>query len=464
MDNKAMDAFAENMTEQHKIPGTMIAINKDGADTYKRGLGYRDVEQKLAVSDETVFGIGSITKSMTCVAILQLQEAGKLSVHDPVLTYLPEFQTPDESKTKQMTIHHFMTHSSGIPPLPTLFYANKNSIEIEGSKEQYEAMGITWDEEKGSIETNADLLAFLADLDYTLLGEPGQYMSYSNDAYALLGMIIERVSGQTYADYLIEHLFKPLGMKKTFLSPDTLQDQNDVTLLYTPQPNGDMAASSLWWDAPPMYPSGYVKSTAEDMLRYGELFSNHHPQVLTKENIDAMMFPHIQMQPGIYYGYGWMVSPDYFGTTLIEHSGGIKGASASFAILPDKGIKGISLTNATGAPANPMLMGGLNIANEREPDESYLPYGDYESSKTERQSMVGTYTSQEGNRVEMKEQDDQLLVVLYGMEIPAQPVGPLQWTIPFQNQVIYIGGIRIDNKIKRIHFAGRQLSRDEGNS
>ncbi|WP_252312806.1 hypothetical protein [Sinobaca sp. H24] len=73
-----------------------------------------------------------------------------------------------------------MTHSSGIPPLPTLFYANKNSIEIEGSKEQYEAMGITWDEEKGSIETNADLLAFLADLDYTLLGEPGQYMSYSN--------------------------------------------------------------------------------------------------------------------------------------------------------------------------------------------------------------------------------------------------------------------------------------------
>ncbi|WP_374561640.1 serine hydrolase domain-containing protein [Sinobaca sp. H24] len=59
--------------------------------TYKRGLGYRDVEQKLAVSDETVFGIGSITKSMTCVAILQLQEAGKLSVHDPVLTYLPGF-------------------------------------------------------------------------------------------------------------------------------------------------------------------------------------------------------------------------------------------------------------------------------------------------------------------------------------------------------------------------------------
>ncbi|WP_252312328.1 serine hydrolase [Sinobaca sp. H24] len=216
MDNRKFNEFADSTVEQHKIPGTMIAIQKDGVDTFKKGFGYRDVDQKREVTSQTVFGIGSITKSMTCTAILQLQEAGKLSVHDPVLTYLPEFQTPNPAKTKQMTIHHFMTHSSGIPPLPTLFYANKNSIEAEGSKEQYEAMGIKWDE-NGSIDTNEELLAFLAAQDYDLLGEPGQYMSYSNDAYSLLGIIIERVSGQTYADYLIEHLFKPLGMKNTFL-------------------------------------------------------------------------------------------------------------------------------------------------------------------------------------------------------------------------------------------------------
>lgn len=463
MDNRTFNEFAEKMTEQHKIPGTMIAIQKDDVDTFKKGFGYRDVEQKREVTSQTIFGIGSITKSMTCTAILQLQEAGKLSVHDPVLTYLPEFQTPDPTKTKQMTIHHFMTHSSGIPPLPTLFYANKNSIEAEGSKEQYEAMGIKWDENK-SIETNEDLLAFLAAQDYDLLGEPGQYMSYSNDAYSLLGIIIERVSGQTYADYLIEHLFKPLGMKNTFFSPNTLQNKNEVTLLYAPEMRGDkveMAASSLWWDAPPMYASGYVKSTAEDMLRYGDLFFNHHPQILSEESIHSMVFPHIQMQPGVYYGYGWMVSPDYFGTTLIEHSGGIKGASASFAILPDKNIKGVCLTNVAGAPANPILMGGLNIVSEREPEEHYLSYEDYEPSKAERQSMLGIYSSQEGITVEIKEREDQLIVALSGAETPARSVGPFQLTIPFQSQVISIEGIRTDHDMDRIHFAGRQLTRDE---
>ncbi len=108
-----------------------------------------------------------------------------------------------------------------------------------------------------------------------------------------------------------------------------------------------------------MYPSGYVKSTAEDMLPLWELFSNHHPQVLTQENIDAMMFPHIQMQPGIYYGYGWMVSPDYFGTTLIEHSGGIKGASASFAILLRKASKESAYNKCDRSASQPYADGGL---------------------------------------------------------------------------------------------------------
>ncbi|QQK80153.1 beta-lactamase family protein [Salicibibacter cibi] len=460
MDKNKFEAFANEQIEQHKIPGTMIAIHKNGTDMYERGFGYRDGEQKLSVTSQTVFGIGSITKSMTCVAILQLQEAGKLSVHDSVLTYLLEFKTPDEAKTKQMTIHHFMTHSSGIPPLPTLFYANKNSMEMEGSIEQFKAMGMEWDDEQTAIDTNEDLFTFLAEQDYKLLGEPGQYMSYSNDAYALLGIIIERVSGRNYTEYMKEHLFNPLGMNNTFFSPEEIKDQNEVTLLYTTEPSGDeveIAASSLWWDAPAMYAAGYVKSTADDMLRYGELFSNDHPTVLTQESINAMIFPHIQMQPGVYYGYGWMVSPDYYGTTLIEHSGGIKGVSASFAILPKKGIKGVCLTNIAGAPANPILMGGLNLASERDPNENYLQYEDYEWSNEERQLLQGNYVSKEGNNVEIKEQDEQLVVVSYGMELPARSVGPQQMTVQFHGQETYIEGIYIDQEIKRISFGGRQL-------
>ena len=180
-------------------------------------------------------GIGSVTKCFTCVAIMQLQEAGKLSVHDPISKYLPEFKTPNEEYTKKMTIHHFMTHTAGFPPLPTLHAALHRSIlndpKIEGVEGELDSAKETALAEVDSAEKNAEtkapepqpldtheeMIDYLSNFDYELIGEPGTEFSYSNDGYSLLGTIIERVTGQTYEDYTKENILVPAGMTEQCL-------------------------------------------------------------------------------------------------------------------------------------------------------------------------------------------------------------------------------------------------------
>src|SRR5699024_8199746 len=145
-------------------------------------------------SPDTVFGVGSITKAFTAVAILQLQEKGKLSVNECVTKYLPEFKTPNEAQTKQMTIHHFLTHSSGLPPLATLMGAVKKSMKNDPKFEKDQHQENPLDTIQ-PIDTYSELMDAIVKAEFTPLGAPGTEFSYSNDAYALLGAIIERISG-----------------------------------------------------------------------------------------------------------------------------------------------------------------------------------------------------------------------------------------------------------------------------
>src|SRR5699024_1662588 len=133
-------------------------INIDGKRVYDKGFGYRDVEQQLQVTEDTVFGIASMTKSFACVAIMQLQEAGKLSVHGPVKTYLPNFRVPHPTYTDQITIHHLMTHTSGLPPFKTHVFARKRSIDADPSAKD---VGLTVTDNEGDpIDTFDELIDY----------------------------------------------------------------------------------------------------------------------------------------------------------------------------------------------------------------------------------------------------------------------------------------------------------------
>lgn len=106
------EQYCDEMLKKYNVPGFAIGLAKESEWNYKKEFGFRDTEAKLPLSPDTIFGVGSLTKAFTAVAILQLQEKGKLNLNDPVINYLPEFKTPNEVQTKQITIHHFLTHTS----------------------------------------------------------------------------------------------------------------------------------------------------------------------------------------------------------------------------------------------------------------------------------------------------------------------------------------------------------------
>lgn len=228
---KEFNQYAGEITKKYQIPGFAMGLAKEGQLFYENDFGYRNIEKELPLSSDTVFGIGSVTKSFTCVAILQLQEAGKLSVHDAVVQYLPEFKTNNEEYTKQMTIHHFMTHSAGIPPLAALIGAMRTSMLLDPTFEEEgkPAMDLS---KIPSIETYEELMKDIANADFTLLGAPGTEFSYSNDCYALLGTIIERVSGISYEQYMKEYILGPAGMHRSVFHYEELKGHEDVATIY----------------------------------------------------------------------------------------------------------------------------------------------------------------------------------------------------------------------------------------
>lgn len=191
-------AFAGGVREQNAVPGLAVAVGREGVEVYAAGFGEREIGAGAPVTPDTVFGVASVTKSFTALAVMQLHEAGKLSVDDPVTRYLPEFRTPDAEATRAITLHHFLTHTAGFPPLPSRFFAFARSAEGDaaaGGKP-------SWAADHAPIDTYEDLMDYLAEGGYMMLGAPGKRFSYCNEGFALLGAIIARVSGQPYEEYV----------------------------------------------------------------------------------------------------------------------------------------------------------------------------------------------------------------------------------------------------------------------
>jgi len=459
-----MEAYARKLMEDAKLPGAFIGIAKDGELQFEGGLGYRDREQQTEVTPDTVFGIGSITKSFTCVAIMQLQEAGKLSVHDPVVTYLPEFQTKDEERTKQITISHLMSHTSGLPSLPTLYYAMRRSIEIDPAmQENQSSVDLAAHE---PIDTYEQLMTFIAGLDVELLGEPGTEFSYSNDGYALLGSIIERVSGQSYESYMKEHILEPAGMKHSVFLIEDLGDYDNIATLYTNKKSDEgkeVIAAPLWWDAPSMRAAGFIKSTGRDMLSYAEIFRTGGKvgdvRLLSEESVRQMIGNYAGLEPSRHYGYGFMVTPEFRGGTLVEHGGAIKGVAAQLCIIPEQGISCVVLTNLDGSPSSELLAAAINTAQSLPVEEPIALYPEYSVSADLLNEFIGEYKSGEGEKVQVSLNDASLELQFQGMVLPLRPVKEDSFVFKLGTGLErYIRFIRSDTgDVSRVAFHFRQL-------
>lgn len=301
-----VDEYMNVAVKAEHFSGSVL-VAKDGKPLVSKGYGMANYELDVPNTPKTIFRLASLTKAFTATAIMQLHEKEKLNINDGVCKYLencPEIWQP-------VTIKQLLTHTSGIP----------NYTNFPG-----------YEKTAGLFATNAELLARFK--DKLLEFSPGEQYRYSNSGYHLLGMIIEKAAGQSYADYLQQNIFTPLGMKTTGL---------DVTRKILKNRAGgytlddDSLVNADFMDMAHVSASGGLYSTTEDMFLWDQAL--YTETILSRKTLDEMFTPFKGD-----YGYGWNLIK-FFDRQGISHSGLVFGFSTQIKRFPADKVTVIVLSN-----------------------------------------------------------------------------------------------------------------------
>ncbi len=320
-------AYADKLlTETYPAgePGAAVLVVKDGKTVLRKGYGLANVELGVPIQPDMVFEIGSVTKQFTAAAILMLAERGLLSVDDEITRHLPGYPTHG----RKITIHHLLTHTSGIPSytgLPEWMGRVREDLKVE------------------------QLIAMFK--DKPLEFAPGERWAYNNSAYVLLGAIIEKASGKTYEDFVEQEVFQPLGMTRSSYGHNTELVPGRVEG-YDKGKDGYQRARYLSMTQP--YAAGSLLSTVDDLARWSDaLWSG---KVVKPESLKRMLTPaKLGSGRSTRYAYGLGVG-EYAGRTIVEHGGGIFGFVSDTLRVPDEGIFVAILSNNTDSDPQPEIL------------------------------------------------------------------------------------------------------------
>ncbi|MDJ1470188.1 serine hydrolase domain-containing protein [Xanthocytophaga flava] len=288
-----------------------IMIVENGKICYNRSFGLAEIETGRKATASTNYRIASVTKPFTAMAILMLRDAGKLNLEDPLTKFFPSIP----AFGKQVTIQQMLNHTSGL--------AGYGDFIAESTIEPLQ---------------DEDVLHMVEKQDSTRF-QPGSEFSYSNTAYVLLGLIVEKVSGKSFADFMKEHIFKPLQMDNSTLNSRTGVIANraygynliEGTLLRQDQ----SLYSYLLGD-------GGIYSSLTDFYKWDQaLYSN---KLVKKSTLKEMFMVSSHETPDIGYGYGWYTEKR-FGQERISHSGGTTGFSSYYVRYPSKKFSIILFAN-----------------------------------------------------------------------------------------------------------------------
>lgn len=302
-------------------PGATVVVVKDGKPVLRKAYGMADTTKNVRMAPDMALRIGSLTKQFTSTAILMLAEEGRLSLDDDITKHLPDYPT----RGKKITIEHLLTHTSGIAS-----YTGKPGYGAGMARDVTVA---------GMIDS------FKNDpLDF----EPGSQFRYNNSGYFLLGAIIEKIAGQSYAGFLEQRIFKPLGMQDTYYEGHGAS-RAPVAAGHTRSSAGFGPARPLSMTQP--YAAGSLVSTVDDLARWDAAVAAGR---LLKPASWQRAFTPYRLSDGkpTSYGYGWGIG-QVQGEKAISHSGGINGFTSFALRLPDQKVYVAVLTNSDAGPANP---------------------------------------------------------------------------------------------------------------
>jgi len=328
----AIDQAVRKAIDQGVSPGLQIAVYKDGQPVLVKGYGSADLELKAPVANDSVFRIGSVTKQFMAVALLQLQEEGKLSVDDKLSRYYPDYP-----RAGDITIGQMLNHTSGL-----YNYTAQQGYLLQDAR---------------VYRSTDDMVRYFAKMAKTQDFEPGTSWYYSNTAYFILGAIAEKVEGKSLAAIFQERFFGPLGMTHT-----AMDDENEIVAgrvegYAADGPGKFRNAAYLSMSVPGG--GGALRSTASDLMRWNAaLFGG---KLLKPASFAAMVAPgrlangqatgtviaKDPYMPKVEYGYGVMTST-IDGHSKVAHGGGINGFHAELAEFPKDRVSVAVLSNTIG--------------------------------------------------------------------------------------------------------------------
>ncbi len=347
---------------RHQIPGMAGLIRWPDGLVEFLNWGSRDGQGVEPVDEDTVFGIASLTKTFTATALLQLAAEGRVDLEDRLVNFFPDFSHVIPNGD-QVRLRHLLSHASGLPEYSRAFnLATKWNSYTAAQQRRYQA-------EVGPIgppmETVDDLIAAMRRERRAPAGRPGERFQYSNEGYALIGHVIEALSGRSYEEYLREHVFEPRLMKRSRVSVPDAAD-GPVTALFEMGGDGRPVEIPAWPQGPATLADGFLRTTTEDLARYLGAFiemGSDSAALLPEGWRRRMETPRVLIGEGStegpWYGLGWYLDR-YAGARRMYHTGDMSGVASYMAVLPDHGIAVALLSNLTGAPAStlgPLLLG-----------------------------------------------------------------------------------------------------------
>ena len=316
----SIDSMVQKWIDAKMIPGAGVAVVRNGKIILAKGYGAANAEAGTKANKNTAFQIASITKQFTAAGIMLLVEDGKVKLDDGLGKYVPD--VPEH--WRGVTVRQLLNQVSGIQN-----YAASRKIVADKNY------------------TQAEILGFVRDIKP--LFEPGTKWHYSNTNYFLLGMIIEKVSGKSYPDFMRERIFKPLGMNLTTVNTSGLKIENAALGYKLADGNWQKAALG---DPSQSFSAGAIVSTAADMAKWA--FALSEDKLLKKSSWDQAWLP-AKLSDGksTVYGFGWEISKIY-GTNYIGHGGKISGFSSYIARFPDDNLSVVVLVNNDDARKEPL--------------------------------------------------------------------------------------------------------------
>jgi len=306
-----IDSILTSVFKVSNEPGAVFLVAKDGKPIYRKAFGKSNIELDVNMIPTNVFQIGSMTKQFTAIAIMMLEEQGKLNVNDAISNYIPDFPNGDN-----ITIHHLLTHTSGIKD-----FTKMKTIMTIAKKDQ----------------TPKELVDFFKDEPVDFI--PGEKFDYNNSGYVVLGYIIEIVTNDTYENFVEQNIFEKLGMNNSRYA----SDREIVKHRAYGYHNRGAFTNKMQVSLSIPYASGSLMSTVDDMLKWQEAINTNS---LITEMSKKKVYTDYTLNNGehINYGYGWHLK-DIDGTPIREHGGSIFGFKSMGVYVPSLDIYVVGFSN-----------------------------------------------------------------------------------------------------------------------